>query len=166
MGEKVTEARARGLKIGPADLVLRVLLAALFGLALAACSSAPDMEQPGAAEDAPLTNTYWKLMKIGEDEVPAVDKNREPHLIFLDDGRVLGHTGCNTLNGQYGVQDGQVRFLAMGATRMACPDFRAAELAFIQALEQTRAIGVEGTSLRLMGDGNAVLAVLVAPHVK
>ncbi len=151
--------------VDPADFLLRALVIALFGL-LVACSSAPDKEQPGASEDAPLTNTYWKLMEIGGDEVPALEKAREPHLIFLDDGRVLGHTGCNTLNGQYGVQEGQVRFLAMGATRMACPDYRSAESAFIQALEQTRAMGIEGRHLKLMGKDNAVLAVLVATHLK
>lgn len=127
-----------------------------FTLALAACGSAPSRELP--AQPVSLTNTYWQLASVKGTAMPASGTGNNPHLIFQDDGQVRGHTGCNVLRGVYGQNNGQVRFLTMGATRMAC-SHAAAEAAFVAAMRDTRDLSIRGRQLFLQGPDGATLAV-------
>ncbi|MBS3805770.1 MAG: META domain-containing protein [Oleiphilaceae bacterium] len=107
-----------------------------------------------------MTNTYWKLLSLNGDSVNIENARQEPHLIFMDDGQVRGHTGCNSLKGRYGVKDGKVRLLALAATRMACPDYDA-EAEYIAAMEAADAMAISGKQLQLLDDSGMPLATLV-----
>lgn len=123
---------------------------------LAGCGSTPSVALP--EPEVTLTNTYWRLTSVNGEVTQIPGEGSAPHLIFLDDGQVRGHTGCNVLKGAYGQLEGQVRFLAMGATRMACSD-AAAEAAFVAAMRDTRAMVVQGRQLHLKGPDGRTLAV-------
>ena len=41
---------------------------------------------------------------------------------YSEEGRVSGHDGCNGLFGKIENQQGELKFSAMGSTRMACPN--------------------------------------------
>lgn len=125
-------------------------------LVLAGCGATPTADLP--APEVTLTNTYWRLASVDGESPPTPREGNTPHLIFQDDGQVRGHTGCNILKGAYGQSDGQVRFLAMGATRMACPEAEA-EAAFVGAMRDTRAMEIKGRKLYLRSADGSTLAV-------
>jgi putative lipoprotein len=140
------------------------LLASL--LLLTACGSAPqksrgpEAAEPGGPVDAPLTNTYWKLLGLNGASVNLDRAQQEPHLIFMDDGQVRGHTGCNSIKGRYGVKAGRVRILNLAATQAVCPGYRG-EADFVAAMEAADAMGISGKQLQLLDDSGKPLATLV-----
>lgn len=79
----------------------------------------------------PRLNDIWALRAVGGQAVDiATLRKGAPVLEFhLRDWRVLGHTGCNSLQGRFAVVGPQIlRFGPLTTTRMACPN---------PALEQT-----------------------------
>ncbi len=142
------------MRVSLSPVLPTILLACL--LALAGCGSTPSRELP--EPEVTLTNTYWKLVSLDAAPVSAPGPRGDPHLIFQDDGQVRGHTGCNILKGAYGQVDGQVRFLAMGATRMACAN-GTLEASFVAAMRDTRAMVIEAGQLYLKGENGNTLAV-------
>ncbi len=64
-----------------------------------------------------LEDTAWLVEHLGG----VATTGREPRLVFGDDGRLSGSTGVNRMLGQYEVEDGVIRFGALGSTRMAGP---------------------------------------------
>jgi copper homeostasis protein (lipoprotein) len=70
---------------------------------------------------APLQETYWKLMRLGDKPVILAEKQREPSLIFRSQqNRVTGFGGCNNLTGAYKLSGDQITFMRVAATRRAC----------------------------------------------
>lgn len=139
-------------------LILLVSLVVLGG-----CASVPETSSP--VPEANLTNTYWKLLEIGGEEVRIENNQREAHLIFRDDGHVMGHTGCNSLKGQYGVNEGRIGFLAMAATRMACSG-DTTEGPMLNAMKNTADIVIEGDRMTLLNEQGEQLAILGAVYLK
>lgn len=138
-----------------------ILLASL--VVIGGCASAPESSSP--VSEASLTNTYWKLLRVGGVEVRIEDNQREAHLIFRDDGYVVGHTGCNSLKGQYGVNEGRIGFLAMAATRMACSG-DTTEGPMLDAMKNTADIVIEGKRMTLLNEQGDSLAILGAVYLK
>jgi copper homeostasis protein (lipoprotein) len=108
---------------------------------------------------APLNDTYWRLTRLGDTDVPpAADPRRELSLTFqapIDGmpGAYAGSTGCNRAIGTYAL-DNAALLLTGGGTLTACKDQAAAEAAFIAALKATRTYRITGRTLDLMdGDG-------------
>ncbi len=135
-------------------LVLLISLVVISG-----CVSAPETSSP--VPEASLTNTYWKLLEIGDEEVRVQHNQQEAHLIFRDDGQVVGHTGCNSLMGKYGVNDGKIGFLAMASTRMACSG-DITEGPMLVAMKNTADLVIEGDRMTLLNEQGDRLATLGA----
>ncbi|MDN5540832.1 META domain-containing protein, partial [Comamonas sp.] len=87
--------------LGPALGVL-LLLGVLAGGAADAGPAASE-DEAMAAVQAPLLNTYWKLVQLGDGpHVSAYDNQPEPHLVLeVGSGRFHGAGGCNRLRGSY-----------------------------------------------------------------
>lgn len=133
-------------------------LSALVLVTLAGCVSAPANDSAGASKAAvPLSNTYWQLVRVGQDAVPDPENKRPPHILFLDDGRVQGFSGCNQYRGNYRVAGDNLLFDAMSSTRMACRDSQTEQRLFA-AFANTVGVNLDGTRLRLLGDNARVLA--------
>ncbi len=76
------------------------------------------------SDSTAIIEKYWKLVEIeGAKVIPSDDWAREPHLILkMEENRVIGNTGCNSLFGTYELRRGnRISFSQLGATRMACP---------------------------------------------
>ena len=115
--------------------------------------------------DAGLTNTYWRLVRLGRDPVAASPGSREPHLRLLPgEDRVQGSTGCNRLIGSYERADARLRFGAVATTRMACEDDAEQEQALLQALESTRRFSITGSHLELLAEDGRLLARFEATY--
>lgn len=112
-----------------------------------------------AAEPAPLLNTYWKLVQMGDgSHVSAYDNQPEPHLVLESSGRFHGAGGCNRLRGSYSLDGRWLRLSAVTTTRMACVQGRRREQSFLSTLAQVSSYAVRGQKLALSdADGQVLL---------
>ncbi|MDY6842180.1 MAG: META domain-containing protein [Pseudomonadota bacterium] len=142
-------------------------VAALFAvLLLAGCVSSPASNSPGGDVVAmPLTNTYWELVSVAGQPVPETDSQQKLHVLFLDDGRVSGFSGCNQYMGDYQVTGENLLFDSMSSTLMACPQNQTEDLLFA-AFAKTVGVNLEGIELRLLGEAGEELAVFEATRMK
>ena len=76
----------------------------------------------GRRDEASLTNTYWKILRLGETEVPPSEGRREPNLILREgDPRFTATVGCNQIVGSYALDGDRLSFGPAASTLMACP---------------------------------------------
>ena len=94
------------------------VMATLF-LVLVAQQVLVRAQQPPA--NRPLEGTYWKATELGGKPTPALNANREAHLLFKTGG-VSGSNGCNKITGRYELKGEAVTFSQMAGTQMACID--------------------------------------------
>jgi heat shock protein HslJ len=83
-------------------------------------------EQPGncAATDSaqPLANTYWRLVRVGREDVDVPAGRREPHLRFaVETGRFLGQGLCNRLGGSFDTVGDAIRLRQIDRLPHPCP---------------------------------------------
>lgn len=121
-------------------------------------------EPPAPVATAPLQNTYWKLVRLGNEAVaPPVGQNREAHLVLhTQDRRLAGSGGCNRLMGSYVLEGGKLSFPSVATTRMACPEAGDTEGRFLKALTQVAGYRLAGQQLVLLDTGGQALAQLEA----
>lgn len=135
-------------------------------LALAGCVTSPaEQSSEGDEPGVPLTNTYWQLVRVAGEAVPATGSEQKAHILFLDDGRVSGFSGCNQYMGNYQVRGENLLFDSMGSTRMACEENLVEELLFA-ALAKTVGVNLDRTELLLLGEAGEELAVFEAARLK
>ncbi|HMI30754.1 MAG TPA: YbaY family lipoprotein, partial [Candidatus Limnocylindrales bacterium] len=69
-----------------------------------------------------LTNTRWRLVRIGNRDVVLPERQREPWIeLERRTGRVTGSGGCNRVSGSYESGRGTLQFGPLISTQMACP---------------------------------------------
>ena len=91
-----------------------------------------------ALGEVSLTNTYWKVLRLGETEVAPGEGRREPNLILREgEARFTATVGCNQVSGSYTLDEDRLTFGTAAATMMACP-------APLDAWEMQLARGAEG----------------------
>ncbi|MFO7548291.1 MAG: META domain-containing protein [Acidimicrobiia bacterium] len=104
-------------------------------------------------------NRSWKVteLDLGRGLVPAMPHTRIT--LGYEDGRIGGSGGCNRYFG--GVEagdDGSLRILGVGSTRMACLEpIMAQEQAFFDLLGRVDAVAQEEGRLELLAAGTTVL---------
>lgn len=127
----------------------------------------PDMRCERAMSEASLTNTYWRLKTLGNEEVAALDGARESHLVFhASDHRVSGIAGCNRVNGGYRSNGDTLEFLPMASTRMGCPPpLDARERAVFVLFEATSRWLISGQLLEFFDAESERLAVFEAVYL-
>lgn len=120
-----------------------------------------------AMGEASLTNTYWKVVSIGGEDLSPVEGRREPNLILREgDPRFTATVGCNQVTGSYTLDGDKLTFGLGATTLMACPpplDVREGRLS--HALAQTAAWRIDGQTLELLDAGGAPLALLQAVYL-
>lgn len=97
-----------------------------------------------------LLNDIWVLEAINNIEISNADYPRElPQLEFHKvDGKVLGTTGCNKLNGTYTTTGNNLTFGPLLTTKMACPG--KGETQFVQAITETSFFKIVNQKLYLL----------------
>lgn len=134
-------------------------------LLLAGCAGSPITGSSGDVVAMPLTNTYWQLVSIAGEPVPETSIEQKAHILFLDDGRVSGFSGCNQYMGDYQVTGENLLFDSMSSTLRACPDNLTEKMLFA-AFAKTVGVNLEGIELRLLGEAGEELAVFEATRMK
>ncbi|MGM0834337.1 MAG: META domain-containing protein [Pseudomonadota bacterium] len=114
-----------------------------------------------------LTNTYWKLVTLGDQPASTTDNFREPHLVLHEEkSRLAGSTGCNTLLGTYRLSGKRLVFEQVATTMMACPETQMRnEQVMLNALQQVNVWQVDGSVLSLKNANGKPVAVFEAVHL-
>ena len=134
----------------------RIVMAALLVTGCAASSNSADqtiLENTGkSAAPSQLENVYWKLTMLDGTTVPALDAQREAHLVFTSPDAIIGSTGCNRLMGSYSRQGSKLHFEKIAATRRFCADTAELETAFLKMLDGVTAYEQQGNRLVFQSD--------------
>jgi putative lipoprotein len=116
---------------------------------------------------ASLENTYWKLMRLGNEVVSVSDGQQEPHVILQPEHkRVAGSGGCNRLMGSYSLDGDKLSFSQMAGTMMACPQGMDVERAFHAALGRVAAWRIEGEMLEVFDASGASVAEFESRYMR
>ncbi|MBA6151327.1 META domain-containing protein [Gelidibacter maritimus] len=121
----------------------------------------------GVMEDESIVGKYWKLKTLQGQDVQMAD-NQEREIYFTlqsQDNRVNGFAGCNTVNGEYTLEEGnRIRFKGMMTTLKACPDVDVNESEFLEVFELADNYTIVDDVLSLNVGRRAPLAVFEAVY--
>jgi len=116
---------------------------------------------------AVLENTYWKLVRLGNNPVILGAGDKEPYMTLMSEkNRVQGFSGCNRLMGRYELKEENITFVPMASTRMACQQGMELESAFMQALEAAAKWKIAGEHLELTDSKGALVARFESRYLK
>ena len=109
---------------------------------------------PVAAAD--LAGSEWRPRQLGDAALP---EDSGIYLRFESDGRLSGHTGCNSFFGSYRLEDSTIELGPFGATHMACEEpVMARETSFLNALAAATTFERDGPQLTLRDEtGNPLI---------
>ena len=116
--------------------------------------------------DKDLVEKYWKLTELFGEPVVTPEGGKDAHLIFkIENNRVTGSGGCNTLNGSYTLMPGnRISFSQMISTMMMCANMDV-EMKLSQVLGMTDNYLVSGDKLVLNKARMAPLARFEAVYL-
>jgi len=118
--------------------------------------------------DASLTETLWRIVRLGDEPVTVADGKREPQLILKSEKmRFSATVGCNRMVGGYELDGAALRFGNAASTMMACPPpLDGLERKLGQVLTETAGWQVYGQTLELTAADGRPLALLQAVYLK
>lgn len=118
----------------------------------------PGQSCQSAAVDAPLRNTYWKLVAVGSQQITGPGGSQEPRLVLNPDiGRFSGSGGCNGIGGSFELDGDRLTLTPGPSTMMACEGATEQEQAFVDALGRVARWTVIGNTLVLSDDAGTSL---------
>jgi heat shock protein HslJ/uncharacterized lipoprotein NlpE involved in copper resistance len=122
-----------------------------------------------AMADASLTNTYWRIVRLGNEPVRAAEGQREPHLLLRDDGERTSYAatvGCNRMIGGFTVDGARISIAPSASTKMACPPPLATlERQLAAALARTSTWRIEAGTLEFFDATNTSVALFQAVYL-
>jgi heat shock protein HslJ len=106
-----------------------------------------------------LAYTEWTLVELEGEPVEIGADELAPSLVLdLEEARVTGSGGVNRLTGQFALSGDELRFGTLATTRMAGPEnAMRREAAFLAALDRVTSYALDGRTLTLLADGEAVV---------
>lgn len=117
-----------------------------------------------AMSNRSLTNTYWRIARLGKTDIATQGQEREPHLVLKEgENRFVATVGCNQLFGQFERDGDKLAFKNPASTMMACrPPLDAWERMLTGALAATRGWRVNGQALELLDSQGMQIALFQA----
>ncbi|NLZ96312.1 MAG: META domain-containing protein [Bacteroidales bacterium] len=157
---------------------LSILFLSLLSLVLVSCggnkradNDATSVDETVVEQqdfDQDIAGKYWKLIKLEGQDVEMVE-NQDREIYFslnADDNAVSGFAGCNTITGEYELEEGnRIKFNNMGITMMMCPDVDVDESEFMEVFELTDNYTIHNDTLSLNIGRRAPLAVFEAVYM-
>lgn len=129
----------------------------------------PNQNCEQSRADADLENTYWRLVRLGDEKLAPAEGEREPHLTLRKadgESRYSATVGCNQMIGGYEVAGDRITFSMGASTKMACPgELGAREDRFVQVLNGTRKWRIVGNTMQLLDESGASLALFEAVYM-
>jgi heat shock protein HslJ len=133
-----------------ATLAIRIV----FILFISASCTVATTEPIG--EPTAITETYWLLYSIKNEEIQATEGTATSFIRFnTNNQNVKGFAGCNRFTGEYELKGSALKISKLAATRMMCPHMEL-ENYVLKALENVSSYKIAGNVLTLYQDDNAV----------
>lgn len=133
----------------------------------------PDQSCERAMSRASLAETYWRIVRLGDERLVTSPRQREAHLILhAREGRYKGHFGCHGYAGRYSVEGdridfGRPEFSAAAGCTAADPSPAALPPARLDGLlAATRRWTIQAQVLEFFDGSGASLAVLEAVYLR
>jgi len=130
--------------------LINQILISVISIIILSCSS-------GSKVTNPLISDIWILDFVeGVDYHPTPDSKNRPIIeIHLEDNKVTGNTGCNSMNGQVKVNGNEILFSDIIATEKFCE--KSIESEFLIALGMVNNYKIEKLKLHLYRDNEELL---------
>jgi copper homeostasis protein (lipoprotein) len=121
-----------------------------------------------AMAHASLSNTYWRIVRLGDQSVRAAEGRREPHLVLREGDGLRDYratVGCNKLSGDYSVDVDSIRFTPATSAAAPCePQLAAMEQSLAAMLTQAARWRISANTLELFDANGAPIALLEAVY--
>lgn len=145
---------------------MKITLFALLVLTIVSCNSTKKTS-PEETNDT-IAQKYWKLKTLGGKEV-TMKKNQEREIFFTlktEENRVTGFAGCNSLSGEFTLEEGnKISFKNVAVTMKMCPDVDVNESDFLEVFELADNYTIKDDVLTLNVGMRAPLAVFEAVYM-
>ena len=114
-------------------------------------------ETCGSTEPAMLEETRWALLELNGKPITVTVHDKAPYLeLSSKKASAYGFGGCNRFFGSYEATEKSLKFGAIGATRMACPEGMDQEQELFTALDATTRYEIHGSKLLLFANEKLV----------
>ena len=112
-----------------------------------------------ASGAVPLAYTEWMLVELDGEAVEVGEAELALSLAFdLEEARVTGSGGVNRLTASFALSGDELRFGPLATTRMAGPEeAMRREQAFLDALARVTSYELDGRTLTLLADDEAIV---------
>ncbi|MFV0417527.1 MAG: META domain-containing protein [Dysgonomonas sp.] len=110
----------------------------------------------GASISAGQLTGSWVLSTIAGGDINTLFTNNKPTMEIAEDGKIIGHAGCNSYRTSYTLEGNTITFSPAASTKMACPSLKGEGL-FTSLLATPLQASVEGDKLSFLKDGTLVL---------
>lgn len=124
-----------------------------------AASIAPSASADSVALPPPqLADRMWALTALGDGSAPPAGAQGRQATLRIDSGspRVSGFAGCNRYSGGYTKSGDSLRFGAIGATKMHCPEGAELERVVLGLLPRVTTYAIVDGELVLSGFGGTL----------
>lgn len=138
----------------------------LCAFTILACHSPKKSVVSAADTKTEIVNKYWKLLELNGDRIQMGDgQERETHLILRQDGSLSGHTGCNSINGNFELNDkNRILFKNIITTLRSCAEVPY-EAAFNNALHTATRYTYRKDTMRLQNQEGTNTATFIAVYL-
>ncbi|SFB80369.1 META domain-containing protein [Pseudoalteromonas denitrificans] len=124
--------------------------------------------------NAPLTNTYWKLLKVNTIKIKITEDKREAYIQLKHDGNFKGYARCNIFNGQYTVKSNynaqyhdlqnELYFNNVSTAKLRCIEGMKQENTILAMMDQIHHYKISGDNLLFYNKENKNIAHLIAVY--
>ncbi|TPE50805.1 META domain-containing protein [Amaricoccus solimangrovi] len=114
-----------------------------------------------------LTNTYWRIVRLGKTEIEPAAHLSEPHLVLKEgENRFVATVGCNEISGGFERNGDKLNFKAPATTLKGCqPPLADWERMLAEALANARGWRVNGEALELLDSAGMQIALFQAEAI-
>ena len=138
----------------------------LCAFTILACHSPKKSVNSTADTKTEIVNKYWKLLELNGERIQmSNDQERETHLILRQDGSLSGHSGCNSINGSFELNDkNRILFKNRITTLRSCEEVPY-EAAFNNALHTATRYTFSKDTMRLQNQAGITTATFIAVYL-
>ncbi len=134
------------------NFIFFISLISIIGLV--SCSMTPKANKASFKQ---VRNITWVVTQLDTISLPC-NKAALPYIHFLSNGKVNGHTSCNSMHGTYTVRGHHITFGPWGCTKMLCHEQADIESEYLRLLSLTTQWKIDNHQL-VFTNNNHILIV-------